>query len=71
MTPSIEEVKNVCKQCGMFPPSNFTALQAFAQHYIEVGRNMQRESDAALFDCDPSMENYSFIAPAIRNNTGE
>ena len=48
MKPTIEEVKKVCEQCGMFPPSNFAALQAFAQHYKEEGRKEQRDSDAEL-----------------------
>lgn len=56
MKPTLEEVKKVCEQCGMFPPSNFTALQAFAQHYIMVGREI---------------ESNLMVEAAIRNNTGE
>ena len=80
MKPTIEEVKKVCEQCGMFPPSNFTALQAFAQHFM----NKQRESDTALrHDIIQSLpiaagifleginEGVSAYAKAIRNNTGE
>lgn len=78
MTPTLEEVKQVADTI-YFPSSTgggwveltLEELQAFAQHYIEVGEKRQREKDARLFEIDPSMENFSFIASAIRNNTGE
>ena len=84
MTPTIEEVKRVARERGVvvttskpgrYYVTTFTftpqELQAFARHYIEVGEKGQREKDARLFETDPSMENFSFIATAIRNNIGE
>lgn len=56
MTPTLEEVKKVCEQCGMFPPSNFAALQAFARHYKEAGRKEQREVDLKL--CRAQSDKY-------------
>jgi hypothetical protein len=43
-------------------------LQAFANHFYELGRQKQRESDAAI----PIDMYYDFtIAEAISNNTGD
>lgn len=66
MTPTIEEVKRVAEELNFTVWSSTTLictneeLQAFAQHWIEVGRKEQREIDR-IPSCDGS----------IRNNTGE
>lgn len=82
MTPTIEEVKlvaeDIISSSGEFTPLvdyytvSSTELQSFAQHYIEVGENRQRESDACLFDWQYTDScPGSNIAKAISNNTGE
>lgn len=43
----------------------------FKQQVYELGRKDQRESDAKLFELDPSCDNFRWICEAIRNNTGE
>lgn len=48
MTPTIEEVKRVAIERGISAEVRYEQieeLQAFAQHWIEVGRKEQRESD--------------------------
>lgn len=78
MTPTIEEVKKVAIECGLYAYNyqdeifvqNLYELQAFAQHYIEVGRKVQRDSDEKVCMQMDGMHD-ALYAEAICNNTGE
>jgi len=51
---------------------NFTSddLMNFANHFYELGRKMQRESDSRIVELDGDTNRYN-LAMRIRNNTGE
>lgn len=75
--PTPEEIKQIAIECEIvnIPNSNYyqiclhKELQAFFLRGIEMGRKMQRESDASI--CEKS-DRYrgDYFAELIRNNTG-
>ena len=77
--PTLEEIDQIAIECKVIRESGSISgnepflsmeLQAFFLFGIEIGRKMQRESDASI--CKKS-DRYrgDYFANLIRNNTGE